>query len=48
MREGGDTGAPIVISQPDSAAALALREAATAVARATRSKVGKPLTLMTS
>jgi ATP-binding protein involved in chromosome partitioning len=48
MREGGDTGAPIVISQPDSPAALALREAATAVARATRSKVGKPLTLMTS
>ena len=46
MREGGDTGAPIVISQPDSPAALALREAATAVARATRSKVGKPLTLM--
>ena len=46
MREGGDTGAPIVISQPDSPASLALREAATAVARATRSKVGKPLTLM--
>ena len=48
MREGGDTGAPIVISHPDSPAALALREAATAVARATRSKVGKPLTLMTT
>jgi ATP-binding protein involved in chromosome partitioning len=48
MREGGDTGAPIVISQPDSPASLALREAAAAVARATKSKVGKPLTLMTS
>jgi ATP-binding protein involved in chromosome partitioning len=48
MREGGDTGAPIVISHPDSPAALALREAATAVARATRSKLGKPLTLMTT
>jgi len=48
MREGGDTGAPIVISQPDSPAALALREAATAVAQATKSKVGKPLTLMTT
>jgi ATP-binding protein involved in chromosome partitioning len=48
MREGGDTGAPIVISQPDSPASLALREAAKAVAQATKSKVGKPLTLMTS
>ena len=48
MREGGDTGAPIVISHPDSPAAVALREAAAAVARATKSKVGKPLTLMTN
>jgi ATP-binding protein involved in chromosome partitioning len=48
MREGGDTGAPIVISHPDSPASMALREAAAAVAHATKSKVGKPLTLMTT
>jgi ATP-binding protein involved in chromosome partitioning len=48
IREGGDTGTPIVLSHPDSPAALALVEAAKAVARSTTSKVGKPLTLMTS
>jgi ATP-binding protein involved in chromosome partitioning len=46
LREGGDTGRPLVISDPDAPAAQALREAARAVARATKSKVGKPLTLM--
>jgi hypothetical protein len=46
QREGGDTGMPIVISDPDAPAAEALREAARAVVRATKSKVGKPLTLM--
>jgi ATP-binding protein involved in chromosome partitioning len=46
MRAGGDTGTPIVVSEPESPAALALREAASAVARATKSKLGKPLTLM--
>ena len=48
MREGGDTGSPIVLSQPDSPAAEALRDAASALVRTTTSKVGKPLTLMTS
>ncbi len=48
MREGGDTGSPIVVSHPDSPASVALLEAAAAVARATKSKLGKPLTLMTS
>ncbi|MGZ8613499.1 MAG: Mrp/NBP35 family ATP-binding protein [Actinomycetota bacterium] len=48
MREGGDTGSPIVIAQPDAPASVALGEAAAAVARATKSNVGKPLTLMTS
>ena len=47
MRAGGDDGMPIVLSQPDAPASVALREAAHAVARATKSKVGKPLTLMT-
>jgi ATP-binding protein involved in chromosome partitioning len=48
MREGGDTGSPIVITEPEAPASVALREAASAVARATKSQVGKPLTLMTS
>jgi ATP-binding protein involved in chromosome partitioning len=48
LRAGGDTGAPIVVTDPDAPASVALREAAHAVARATKSKVGKPLTLMTS
>jgi ATP-binding protein involved in chromosome partitioning len=46
LREGGDTGTPLVISDPDAPASEALREAAHAVARAMKSKVGKPLTLM--
>jgi ATP-binding protein involved in chromosome partitioning len=46
LRVGGDEGRPIVVTDPDSPAALALREAATAIARSTRSKVGKPLTLL--
>jgi ATP-binding protein involved in chromosome partitioning len=46
LRAGGDSGAPIVVTDPDAPASVALREAAHAVARATKSKVGKPLTLM--
>ena len=48
LRAGGDFGAPIVVTDPDAPASIALREAAHAVARATKSKVGKPLTLMTN
>ena len=48
VREAGDTGVPIVLSQPDSPAGVALREAAQGVIRSTTSKVGKPLTLMTA
>ena len=48
LREGGDAGVPIVVRDPDAAASVALREAATKVVQATKSKVGKPLTLMTS
>jgi len=48
MRAGGDEGVPIVLSQPEAPASLALREAAHAVARATKTKVGKPLALMTN
>jgi ATP-binding protein involved in chromosome partitioning len=46
LRAGGDVGVPIVVSDPDSPAGVALREAAEAVVRATKSKVGKPLQLM--
>ena len=48
LREGGDEGRPIVVSDPDSPAGQALRDAARKVAQATRSKVGKPLPLMAS
>jgi ATP-binding protein involved in chromosome partitioning len=46
LREGGDSGTPIVVSDPDSLAGLAFREAARQVAQATKSKVGRPLTLL--
>ena len=45
LREGGDEGRPIVVTDPDSPAGTALREAARRVAQVTRSKVGKPLPL---
>jgi len=48
LRAGGDTGTPIVVSDPDAPASEALREAATALARSTKSIVGKPLALMTN
>jgi ATP-binding protein involved in chromosome partitioning len=46
LRAGGDRGEPIVVSDPDAHAAVALTEAAEAIVRATKSKVGKPLQLM--
>jgi ATP-binding protein involved in chromosome partitioning len=46
VREGGDDGTPIVVTDPDSPAGEALRRAAREIAHATRSKVGKPLPLM--
>ncbi len=48
LRDGGDRGKPIVVSDPDGPASVALREAARELANATRSKVGKPLPLMAS
>lgn len=47
LREGGDRGMPIVVSHPDSVAGRAFREAAREIARAVRTKVGKPLTILT-
>jgi ATP-binding protein involved in chromosome partitioning len=46
VREGGDEGVPIVLSEPSSPAARALAEAATELARVLTTKVGKPLTLV--
>ena len=46
VREGGDDGTPIVVTDPDSPAGEALRRAAREIAYATRSRVGKPLPLM--
>jgi ATP-binding protein involved in chromosome partitioning len=46
VRHGGDVGAPIVVTDPDSPAGEALRTAGRELARATRSKVGRPLPLM--
>jgi ATP-binding protein involved in chromosome partitioning len=48
LREGGDRGTPIVVSDPDSVAGLALRDAARELARTSRTRVGKPLSLMMS
>ncbi len=47
IREGGDTGTPIVISDPDSPAGVVFREAARQVAQTAKSRVGRPLTLLT-
>ena len=47
LREGGDHGTPIVVSDPDSAAGVAFREAARRVVQATRTRVGRPLTILT-
>jgi ATP-binding protein involved in chromosome partitioning len=45
LREGGDRGTPIVLSDPGAPASEALIEAARELARNTRSLVGKPLQL---
>jgi ATP-binding protein involved in chromosome partitioning len=45
VREGGDSGAPVVISDPDSPAAVALRGVADALAARQHSLVGRSLGL---
>src|SRR5207237_9412940 len=45
LREGGDAGVPIVVSDPDSAAREALIEAGRQLAAATRTRIRKPLGL---
>jgi ATP-binding protein involved in chromosome partitioning len=46
IRAGSDAGMPIVVSDPDSEAAAAVRADADAVRKAATTKVGKPLTVM--
>jgi ATP-binding protein involved in chromosome partitioning len=45
LREGGDVGTPVVLSHPDSAAAVALRDIASHLARRGKSLVGRSLGL---
>ncbi len=45
LREAGDTGAPVVLSAPDSPAAQALRGLATGLAKRSRGLAGRPLGL---
>ena len=46
LREGADVGDPIVLRDPASPASVALREAAAAIRTTSKSKIGKPLTVM--
>lgn len=48
LREGGDEGTPIVVSDPSSPASEVLCDAAKQVAQLTRTKIRKPLNLMVS
>ena len=45
LREGADTGTPLVVSEPDSPAGRALREIAGTLAKQARTRVGKSLPL---
>jgi ATP-binding protein involved in chromosome partitioning len=45
VREGGDTGTPIVVAEPESAAAAAFRAIADDLAGKARGLAGRPLTL---
>jgi ATP-binding protein involved in chromosome partitioning len=46
VRQGGDAGVPIVVSDPESPAAEALRGAAHQLAATSRTMIGRPLSLM--
>jgi len=47
LREGADTGKPLVVSDPDAPASRALLEVASLLPPLPRSLVGKRLTLLT-
>jgi ATP-binding protein involved in chromosome partitioning len=46
VREGGDSGIPIVVSRPDSPASVALIQAAGRIERSSRSRIGVPLSVI--
>ena len=46
VREGGDGGVPIVVSDPESPASVALINAAGRIGRSSKSRVGKPLSVI--
>jgi ATP-binding protein involved in chromosome partitioning len=48
VREGGDTGSPVVVTHPDSAAAIAFGTIADTLAQRQRSLVGRSLGLAPS
>jgi ATP-binding protein involved in chromosome partitioning len=48
LRAGGDEGLPIVVADPAAPASIALVQAAREIRRASKSRVGKPLTVMAS
>ena len=45
LRESGDQGTPVVLSDPESSGALALRGLATSLAKRSRGLAGRPLGL---
>jgi ATP-binding protein involved in chromosome partitioning len=45
LREGGDSGQPLVLTDPDAPAAVTLKEIATRLGRRQRGLLGKSLTL---
>ncbi|MGH2693009.1 MAG: Mrp/NBP35 family ATP-binding protein [Actinomycetota bacterium] len=45
LREGSDTGRPIIVDEPDSPAGAALRDLASRLARSAKTRVGKSLPL---
>jgi ATP-binding protein involved in chromosome partitioning len=45
LRAGGDSGTPIVVSDPDAPASIELRKVATQLVKLSKSRLGKPLGL---
>jgi ATP-binding protein involved in chromosome partitioning len=45
LREGSDVGRPIVVDDPDSPAAVALRDIASGLSKSAKTRVGKSLPL---
>ena len=48
LREGGDAGTPLVLSDPQAPASVAMGEAAEQIMKLVKTKIGRPLDLMVS